>query len=63
MVINDGFDSASIHHFHFQAIDGRDGRTVVKAKLCRDCYLEDYNVVFPDRHLILDELPKQIIYV
>lgn len=45
--VRDGFDSFTIHHYHFKGVAGIDSRQVVKAKLCFDCLLADWNVNYP----------------
>lgn len=58
--MEDGFDSASVNHYHFDERTGKAGLRIIKAVLCRECYLVDYNQVYPERGLTIDELPKEV---
>lgn len=60
--MEDGFASASVDHYHFDERTGRAGLRVVKGVLCRECYLEDYNKIYPDRNLQIGELPKEVSF-
>lgn len=45
--VEQGFDSFTIHHYHFDSAEGISTRTVVKARLCFECLLEDWNKNYP----------------
>lgn len=57
VVINSGFDSAEIDHFHFKQ-DSTQAGQVIKKNECRECYLAGYNKKYPERNLTIDELPR-----
>ncbi len=57
-----GFQSNSISHWHFVVIGDKQGLSPVTPKLCRDCYLKDYNENNPERQLKVADLPRELAF-
>ena len=48
-----GFQSISVWHYHFKAVEDVRGRQVVMRELCIECYREDFRKTYPTAELPL----------
>lgn len=56
-----GYQSCRVDHYHFQAVSGIHGRSVVQPQLCEKCYLIDFTKKYgPD--VEPPDLRKHLVY-
>lgn len=47
--MNSGYKSFTVRHWHFKGLGSSDGLQVRFARLCHDCMLKDWEVLYPGK--------------
>lgn len=58
-IMNAGFRSPNVDHWHFKDLKGVIGTEAICPELCRECYVNIYNITYPKRKLKLSEMPQE----